>query len=239
MSPCADLTPPSPAALAFLRAVQLGDSFFPSGLYTLSHGLESFVQAGLVAPGDVEPLLLDYLEQVVGPGDAVALAHAHGATERGDLARLAEVDYRLFAMKLVREAREASCRVGKRLLGTVVGLSADLRIAEYRSWVDCGRCPGTAAVALGAAAASLGIGKREAMLLELYTFATSFLGAALRLIRFDHLEAQRILARAAATMLRLVEENAERNLGEMRAFAPWIDLMGMAHERAEVRLFVS
>jgi urease accessory protein len=32
--------------LALLRALQLADSFFPSGLYTLSHGLESFVQLG-------------------------------------------------------------------------------------------------------------------------------------------------------------------------------------------------
>ena len=219
--------------------MQLCDSFFPSGLYTLSHGLESFVQAGLAGPGDLEPLLLDYLEHLVGPGDAVAVAHAHEATATGDLARLAEVDRRLFALKLAREAREASCRVGRRLLGTLAHLTADARITEYRSRVDGGVCPGTAAVALGAGAASLGIGRREAMLMELYTFATSFLGAALRLVRLDHLEAQGILARAAAPMLRLVDEHAERALEEMHGFAPWIDVMTMSHERADLRLFVS
>ena len=239
MCPRTDPGPPPLPALAFLRALQVCDSFFPSGLFTLSHGLESFVQAGLVGPRDVESLLLDYLEHVVGPGDALAVAHAHEATETGDLVRLAEVDRQLFAMKLVREAREASCRVGKRLLGTLAHLTADPRVAEYRSRVDSGACPGTAAVALGAGAAALGVGKRDAMLMELYTFATSFLGAALRLLRLDHLEAQAILARAATPMLRLVDEHAERALDEMRAFAPWIDLMGMAHERAEVRLFIS
>src|SRR3989475_5834498 len=179
-----------------LNALQLSDTFFPTGLYTLSHGLEAFVQAGLVSKTEVEALVRDYLENVLGPADGVALSHAHRATEGRDLGRLIEIDRRLFAMKLIREARESSRRVGKRMLTTALKLSPDSLLKDYWGAVHAGACPGNSAAALGAVAATLGIALRQAMLIELYTFATSILGAAMRLVRLDHEEAQLILARS-------------------------------------------
>jgi len=227
------------AGEAFLSALQFSDSFFPTGLYTLSHGFEAFVQAGLASKSDVEALLRDYLENVLGPADGVALSHAHRAVEAQDLARLLEIDRRLSALKLVREAREASRRVGKRILTTAIALVPERLLADYRAAVEAGAGPGNAAVALGSAAAALRIPRREALLIELYTFATSLLGAAMRLVRLDHEEAQVILGRVKPLMLRVAEENMDRSLSEMRAFAPLIDIMAMGHERASVRLFIS
>lgn len=227
------------SGVEFLNALQLSDSFFPTGLYTLSHGFEAFVQARLVSKAEVEVLLRDYLENVLGPADAVALSRAHRATQGRDLGRLMEIDRRLFAMKLVREARESSRRVGRRILTTVVKLNPDGLLEDYRAAVDAGTCPGNSAVALGASAATLGIGRREAMLIELYTFTASILGAAIRLIRLDHEEAQFILARLKPLMVQVVQANMDKDLEGMRAFAPLIDIMGMAHERAPIRLFIS
>lgn len=225
--------------LAMLNALQLSDTFFPTGLYTLSHGLEAFVQAGLVSKTEVEALVRDYLENVLGPADGVALSHAHRATEGRDLGRLIEIDRRLFAMKLIREARESSRRVGKRMLTTALKLSPDSLLKDYWGAVHAGACPGNSAAALGAVAATLGIARRQAMLIELYTFATSILGAAMRLVRLDHEEAQLILAQLQPLMIRVVQENIDKGLQEMRAFAPLIDIMGAVHERARVRLFIS
>jgi urease accessory protein len=232
---------PSPRAAgeAFLSALQISDSLFPTGLYTLSHGFEAFVQAGLASKADVEALIQDYLQNVLGPADGVALCHAHRAAEGRDLERLLEIDRRLFAMKLVRELREASRRVGKRILTTAIALAPEPLLADYRAAVEAGGGPGTAAVALGAAAAILGIPRREALLIELYTFTTSLLGAAMRLVRLDHEEAQLILGRLKPLMVRVAEENMDRSPSEMRAFAPLIDIMGMAHERASIRIFIS
>ena len=231
---------PAPAFdIAFLSALQLSDTFFPTGLYTLSHGLEAFVQAGLVSKTDIGALLRDYLENVLGPADGVALSHAHRATEGRDLGRLMEIDRRLFAMKLVREAREASRRVGKRMLTTAVRLSPDSLLKDYWAAIDAGLCPGNSAVALGAVTATLGIRRREAMLIGFYTFTAGVLGAAMRLMRLDHEEAQLILGGLGPFMAHLVQENIDKSLQEMRAFAPLIDIMGAVHERARVRLFIS
>ena len=56
--------------------------------------------------------------------------------------------------------------------------------------------------------------------------------------RLDH-EAGFILAGLRHLMVRVAQENIDKGLDEMRAFAPLIDIMGAMHERARVRLFIS
>ena len=54
--------------LALLAALQLGDSLFPSGGFTLSHGLETLSAAGLVRDADsLQEWLESTLSCQVGP----------------------------------------------------------------------------------------------------------------------------------------------------------------------------
>src|SRR6266545_3009585 len=52
--------------------LQLSDSFFPTGMFTQSHGLESFVAAGTAGEARIEPLLHGYLLHIAALGDALA-----------------------------------------------------------------------------------------------------------------------------------------------------------------------
>ncbi|WP_306673364.1 urease accessory protein UreF, partial [Streptomyces sp. UH6] len=96
-----------------LVSLQLTDSAFPSGFYTLSHGLEGFAQAGAVDAGSLPALLHDLLRHGVGPADATALALAHRAAAAEDWETVAAVDTRLHATKLNREMRQAATRTGR------------------------------------------------------------------------------------------------------------------------------
>ena len=61
-----------------LVLLQLADSFFPSGSYTLSHGLESLVQEGAIGSAkDIETFIRILLCNKIGGSDLIALAHAH------------------------------------------------------------------------------------------------------------------------------------------------------------------
>ncbi len=231
---------PSVQASPFLSALQLADAFFPSGLYTLSHALEAFVQEGLVKGlKEMEELLKDYLAHLVGPSDSVAVAWAWEAASKGDLDLLVEVDRRLLAMKLVKEFGQASVRSGRQLLSVAATFLPDPFLLRYHEATVQEKSPGNFATALGVVAKTLELEKEQAMLIELYSFATSFLGAAMRLIRLPHDEAQAILHRSKPLMVQVVEQNRGRALEEMRAFAPFIDLMGMKHQRSRIRLFIS
>lgn len=226
--------------VSLLSALQLADSFFPSGLYTLSHGLESFIQYGWVARGaELEPLIEDYLTAVVGGADAVAAAEASRLATVGDVATILDVDRRLLSMKLAHEAAVSSVRTGRQLLTMARSLSQDHMLEQYAGHVNAGQAPGTYAVALGVFGAAWGLPPAQVALVELYSFTTGLLGAALRTMRLGHVEAQGILHRLKPVIGALAQQAARTGYRDMCAFAPAIELMQMRHERAEVRLFAS
>jgi urease accessory protein len=235
-----DASPATGAGLgAFLGSLQLADSFFPSGLYTLSYGLEAFAQAGLLRPDGLEELLADYLRHGVGPADGAALACAHRAAEAGNLGLAVEADLRLTAVKLPREARESSRRTGRQLLATAGRVFGGALLPTYAGRVREGEAPGNHAVALGLTMAVLRIPRERALAGEFYAFASSAVGSAVRLAAIDHLVAQEVLHRLKAVIAELALAHAESRVQDIASCTPLIDVMAMRHERAELRLFMS
>jgi urease accessory protein len=226
--------------LGLLGALQLGDSFFPSGLYTLSHGLESFVQAGVVTSAEeLEGLLEDYVLSVAGPSDAVAASEAARAINSGDVDLVVEVDRLLWSMKLAHEAVVAACRTGRRLAALAADLSTLAAVGEYDTRVVAGEAPGTYAVGVGVLACAWGLQPEQAAAVELYSLVSGLLGAALRIVRMDHAQAQVILQQMRPSVAAVAARAARTSYLDMVAFAPRVDIMQMRHVEASVRLFAS
>lgn len=120
---------------ALMHAVVFGDSAYPSGRYTLSHGLEGLVQRGRVhGVSQCADALLDHLRITAAPGDGVATAVAtmialsvppyadatprpHRPQSVDRAIQLVEyLDAELEAMKVTQELRKASTRVGRQTL---------------------------------------------------------------------------------------------------------------------------
>ena len=157
--------------LAHLSALQFADSAFPSGRYTLSHGLEPLAQNGLLAGGNrqvtLHGLLEDNLRLSVGPADGTAVACAHSSYQQQDLVSVTAVERRLTAVKLTAEARHASIRTGKALLGTAHTFIADPMLDKYAAMVRDGSVPGHHAVVIGLLGASVGLSALESVAGEL------------------------------------------------------------------------
>lgn len=224
---------------SFLGSLQLADSAFPSGLYTLSHGLEAFAQAGLLKPAVLEALLADYLRHGVGPADGSALACAHRAADMGDLDSAAQADLRLSAVKLTREGRESSLRIGRQLLKTAGQVFGGDLLQAYAGRVARGEAPGNHAIVLGLSMATLGIDREQAVAGELYSFAASAVGAAVRLAIIDHRFAQAVLHALKPVIAQIAPIHCLSKIGDIASSTPLIDIMAMRHERAELRLFMS
>jgi len=225
---------------SFLHALQVADSFFPTGMVTLSHALETYVDEETIhTKEDFEELLEDYLCHQIGGTDSIALANAHRAAVQGDLQAIVRIDWMLSAMKLVKESRDSSVKSGRRMLAVCDRLTSDSMILQLKQEVEQERSQGNYVVVLGVLSSALGIPCKQAILIELYSFAVSFLGAAVRLGRLNYLQVQDILQSITATIVKVADENMGKTIQEMRAFAPSIDIMGMKHQRAEKRLFIS
>ncbi|MFD7447486.1 urease accessory protein UreF [Kitasatospora sp. NPDC059827] len=231
---------PTDAGLdALLVSLQLTDSAFPSGFYTLSHGLEGYAQAKAVTADTMPVLLADLLRHSVGPADATALALAHRAAGAGDWALLTETDQRLHATKLNRELRLAATRTGRQLLDIARESVGGEPLERYAALVADKRAPGCQAVAAGVAYASAAVPVEQAVAGDLFAFCTSFVGAALRLRLTDHRKAQVVLRATAPVIREVVAAALERELADLGGCVPVADAMSGRHERAEARLFAS
>ncbi|WP_435838315.1 urease accessory protein UreF [Streptomyces albidoflavus] len=222
-----------------LTSLQLTDSAFPSGFYTLSHSLEGFAQAGAVDRASLPRLLKDLLRHGVGPCDATALALAHRAAAAEDWEAVAAVDRRLNATKLNREMRTAATRTGRQLLDLAAEVFQRPGIDRYHGEVEARRAPGTQAVAAGVVYAATGVPARQAVAADLFAFCASFAGAALRLRLTDHRLAQVLLRRTAPVIEETTERALARGLADLGATTFAADIMSARHERAEARLFAS
>ncbi|MEV6892223.1 urease accessory UreF family protein [Kribbella sp. NPDC051137] len=238
---------PGPDRLTGLLSVlQLSDSAFPSGRYTLSYGLETLAQSGrLTMPSDpalLSALLRDQVRLSVGPSEGVGLACAHRATtgpESLELDLVSRADERLTAVKLSREARETSTRTGRALLRVATAALGTGALALYAQEVAARRSPGNHAVVLGVLSASLGVPRLESVAGELFAFAASWTAAAVRLALTDHGTAQAVLFDVRAALAAAARHAADKDIPDITSCTPLLDVMAMRHEETELRLFAS
>ena len=225
--------------IELLGCLQLADSAFPSGLYTLSHGLEGYAQAGRVDQQTLAALLADLLRNAVGPTDATASALAHRGARSGDWDLVAAADCRLYATKLNRELRTAATRTGRQLVQVAATVFDSEAVERYGAMVAERRVPGCQAVAAGVVYAAAGVGVEEAVASELFAYSASFAGAALRLRLADHVTAQVLLRETVAVIADVSDEAVGRDLADLGGCAPMADVMSGRHERASARLFTT
>ncbi len=222
-----------------LLGIRLVDSFFPSGGYAYSSGLEAAVQAGAVRDGDsLSHYAVAYLEGEIGRREAVATALAHSAVRAGRLADAVAVDGELDALLLCRETRLASRQMGRQVLRVAGGHAEAARpLRDYLAAVESGRAPGHYAVALGAALAVAGWEREPAVAAFLYQSAVGLVSAALKLLPVGQREGQRLLERWVPLIEDLARCAATRP--RMAAWAPVQDIYAMRHAWLAVRLFRS
>lgn len=225
----------------FLSMLQLSDSFFPTGSYTMSGGLEVlFKKRKKITAAQLTKLVEVYIEQQVGPADCCALARAHDSAAASDLAGVMAADSRLYSVKLVREAREASARAGTQLVRCAVEFAGrNTLLPAYAKAIREKRATGIYPVALAVACQALGVPSERACVMMLYSFCVSMAGAALRLGAIDHVAAQKVLHALKPAIAKAVQENAGRPLEEMWQFAPAIDILQMEHERMDSKMFIT
>lgn len=223
----------------FLSMLQLSDSFFPTGSYALSSGLEVLAKKCKIGVSELQKLVQTYIEQQVGPADCCALGSAFDCAARSDLAGITAADSALFSIKLVAEVRSASARSGAQLVRTVRGFADSKMLAGYEKAIKTGKASGVYPVALGVACAALGVPKQKAAAMFLYSFCVSMVGAALRLGIIDHVAAQKMLHELKPAIEKAARANVKRPLGAMWQFAPAIDIAQMEHERMDSKMFIT
>ncbi|MCY1153717.1 MAG: ureF [Nitrososphaera sp.] len=225
---------------ADLSMLQLSDSFFPTGMYSMSNGLEAIFYSGKKMKADeLRELITTLLQYQIGPADCTALGNAYEQAAKFNLPELLEVDRAIFSMKLVQEIRDASIRSGTQLVRCIRSFSDNRILCQYEDAIRSGRAFGPYPVALAVAANAFLIPKRKAALIMLYSFSVSIVGAALRLGMLQHFDGQKVIDQLKPPILKVIKENIDRPLEGMWQFAPSIDIIQISHERMNSKMFIT
>jgi urease accessory protein len=223
-----------------INILQLSDSFFPSGMYSMSSGLETiFYMRKISSEEQLKSLIMVYLKNQFGPADCVALGNAYEAAKDSDLERLIEVDQMIYSMKLVHEIRDASVRSGSQMLKCIGTFAKSKILDAFLESIQKGYASGIYPVVLGAVSAAFGIPKKKAGLMLMYSFVVSIVGAALRLGMTNHFVGQKIINESGSTMIEMVNLHIDNPLVEMRQFIPQLDILQITHEQSDNRMFVT
>ena len=223
----------------FLSKLQLSDSFFPTGAYTMSNGLEALFKKKKIKDCQLRGIIQVFLERQMGPADCCALGSAYESAAKSDLAGILAADDALFSIKLVQEVRSASARSGAQLVRCVRAFSEDKILDGYAGAIKKGKATGVYPVAFAVACAALCIPKQEAGTMMLYSFCVSMASAALRLGAIDHVAAQKMLHGLKPVIAKTARENIGRPLGSMWQFAPALDILQMEHEQMDSKMFIT
>ena len=223
-----------------LSLLQLSDSFFPTGLYTMSNGLETvFSEKTIAGIDDLYELIKTNIEQQIGPADCVALGCAYDFTSSNNVEKIITCDKSLFAMKLIGELREASCRSGTQMMKCIGSFVSNNTLFEYHDAIKESRAPGTHPVVTGVVSNILGIDKQKSVLHFLYGFSVSMVGAALRLGMIEHLQSQKILHQLKPVIAETCDEYITKSLDDMWQFAPEYDIIQIEHEQQFSKMFIT
>jgi len=223
-----------------LSLMQISDSFFPTGLYTMSNGLETlFSEKRIASIDELHELIQTNIIQQIGPADCVALANAYDFAASKDVQSIITCDKLLFAMKLVKELRDATCRSGTQMIKCINSFVSNDVLNEYYEAVKNSQTPGTHAVVIGVVSNALGIEKQKAVLHFLYGFSVSMVGAALRLGMIEHVQSQKILHQLKPVIAETCNKYISKSLDEMWQFAPEYDVIQIEHEQTFSKMFIT
>lgn len=232
--------PPGISASWIARLLQTTDSFYPTGAYAHSFGLEGLVQAGVVHDREtLRRFLLDQaLPQLARTELAVAARAWDAAGDPPDWEALRSLAELGAALRGTRETRAASAGIGAQRVDFAATLHGGLA-AELNRRAAAGGWPRPACLAAAIEGRTLGAPREAILAALLYGSLSGLIAAAVKLLRLGQNASHTLLAEALAAGDIAIADACARRLDELGSFNPWWDIASSRHETADFRLFIS
>lgn len=206
---------------ALLSLVQWLSPAFPTGGFAYSHGLEQVIHDGGVRSG---PALTDWLAQI--------LRHGAGRQDAILLACTLRDPAQTEALSELAQALAPSAERWRETMEQGAALSRAVAAVTGR---DIPALP--LPVALGVAAAPLGLPLVQVIGLYLHAFASNLTSAAVRFVPLGQNEGQSALAALHPVIGQLAADCAGATVDDITSAALAADLAAMRHETMDVRIF--
>ena len=239
-----------------LPLAQLCDSALPTGAFSHSFGLETYICEGVV---DGEASFVSWLRALVSTqltfSEGLGLRLAFEAVAADDWEAIAHLDALLVAQAVPLQVRRAGVTMGRRMLtiarlaleGTDGGrlLSRYAALIDTRDTVDTGDIKGSGgcrshpAIVLAIAGYALEAPAAAVTAAYLQSSVISLTQNAVRAIPLGQDAGQRAIASVRGDVRAAVRRIGDLDETDLGATAPGIEISQMRHERQRARMFMS
>lgn len=219
--------------------MQLTDSNFPTGAFSHSFGLETFVQHELVKdPTSFQQFLEGYIGQLCYT-DGLAVKLVYDFFEKEDWANIRMVDEVLYCSASATESRLGAQRIGQQMLRLYRELYKNKSLETYAHFIKEKMCYGHSSICQALLLFELGFEKEVAIQTVMYTACSSIIQNAVRGIPLGQTDGQKMLAFAIQQCKESVKKVVQLNERMLGCTAPMLEVKQMQHEQLHVRLFMS
>jgi urease accessory protein len=223
-----------------LSLLHLADPTLPIGGYTHSNGLETYVQEGLVHnAATAEAYIQSMLANNLRYNDAAFASLAYNAAASGDMEALLRLDEECTALKIPREIRQASQKLGIRLLKIFSRQQPFAFLNAWEAAMQQGKASAHYCLVFGVYACLLQVPKEEALQAFYYNAAVGMVTNSVKLVPLGQLDGQDILFRLQPLLRELATATMEPDPKWLGCCNPGFDIRCMQHERLYSRLYMS
>ncbi|WP_428912328.1 urease accessory protein UreF [Niallia sp. Krafla_26] len=223
-----------------LSLFQLCDSNFPTGAFSHSYGLESYIQENKIHDGETFfQWLYTYVHEQLIYSDGLASRLVYEALETEDLQKVWKIDRMLTVQNLPRETREGTQRIGERMLNLVESLYDIPILKVYRERINQKQSFGSPAIVFTMVGHHLEVPQSTTILYYLYSTISSLVQNAVRAIPLGQTAGQRIIQEFQDALIEATEKIQRLDEEDFGMVSPGLELSQMIHERVNIRIFMS
>lgn len=220
--------------------LHLVDPTLPIGGFNHSGGLETFVQQGIVTnAAHLKSYVLTQLFQNWVHNDGAYVALAYEAAANADIEALIRLDKKIGSNKAPREIREATAKLGGRLLKIFARYEKHDLLIAFQTALEQKQIQGFYPVVFGLLAAISKQPKDQTLTAFYYNAAVGAVTNGVKLIPLSQMDGQDILFELRQAIAEAVDLSLKPDLTWLGAACIASDIRAMQHERLYSRLYMS
>jgi len=227
-------------SIHLLSLLQLSDPTLPIGGYAHSAGLETYVQQGIVHNrATAHEFVREMLSRNLRYTDGAFVSLSFDAAEANDFETILQLDDECTAVKLPKEIRQASQKLGMRLIKIFQPVGNHPLADNYKTAIEKKEASGHYSIAFGLFARALGIEKKNALAGFYYNAAAGMVTNCVKLIPLGQQDGQEILFSLQPLITGLVEKTLQPDKELIGLCCTGFDIRCMQHEGLYSRLYMS